>query len=127
MRVLVRKRGQAAPIPRRRILKTLFLGPLAAALDRPAAAVPAARAPAPAAPLLFNRFSVAGFQYYGGPALVRRLKPGALFNLVREPENPYDPYAVEIYVGEVKLGYVPRSDNRHLSRLLDKGQNWSVA
>lgn len=106
---------------RRRILKALLLGPLAAALDRPAAAAPPAQAPAPASALLLNRFSIAGFQYYDGPPLMRRLKPGAQLKLVREPNNPHDPFAVEIYLDKIKLGYVPRSDNKHLSRLLEQG------
>jgi hypothetical protein len=108
-------------ISRRRVLKSLFLGPLVAALEKPAEAAPLLQAPAASAPLLLNRFSVAGFQYYGGSALVRRLKPGAQLDLLREPTNPYDPFAVEIYRGKVKLGYVPRSDNKHISRLLEQG------
>jgi hypothetical protein len=135
---------------RRDFLKIISALPLAAALDRPAAASP----PAPPVRLLLNRFSIAGFQHYDGPALVRRLrpneeliyslefenghvqehtyrgikginprnlKPGALLKLTREPSNPHDPFAVEIHLGEIKLGYVPRSDNKHTSRLLDQG------
>lgn len=144
--------GSAMTASRRDFLKILSTLPLAAVLDRPAAASPPAAAPP--ARLLLNRFSIAGFQYYDGPALAHRLrpgeeliyslefenghvqehrykgikgikphrfKPGAQLKLTREPRNPHDPFAVEIHLGKIKLGYVPRSDNKHISRLLDQG------
>lgn len=137
---------------RRNFLKIVGALPLAATLARPAEA--AAPAPVPPKHLLLNRFSIAGFQYYDGPALVHRvrpgqelvytvefdngdrremtyrgvkgidpgrLKPGAALKLTPEPKNPHDPFAVEIHLGRAKLGYVPRSDNKHISRLLEQG------
>jgi len=50
-----------------------------------------------------------------------RLKPGTLLKLTRGPRNPHDPFAVEIHLDKAKLGYVPRSDNKHISRLLEQG------
>jgi hypothetical protein len=35
-----------------------------------------------------------------------------------EPENSYDGFAVKILCFDKQLGYVPRSDNKHISRLL---------
>ena len=67
---------------------------------------------------LINRFSIAGFQYHDGPAVFHRLHPGQYLSLVAEPDNPFDPFAVRIDYEGLKMGYVPRSDNRHLSRLL---------
>jgi hypothetical protein len=137
---------------RRDFLKIISAVPLAAVLNRQTEA--SASASTPSACLLLNRFSIAGFEYYDGPALVyrlqhkeeliyslefenghvqehiyrgvkginpRRLKPGAPLKLTREPDNPHDPFAVEIHLGKVKLGYVPRSDNKHISRLLEQG------
>lgn len=40
-----------------------------------------------------------------------------------EPDNPYDRFAVEIFYKGVKPGYVPRTDNKHISRLLCRGAN----
>lgn len=71
--------------------------------------------------IMMNRFSIAGFQYYSGPKILRKIKKGDRLTLVAEPKNPYDEFAVEIYFGKTKLGYVPRSDNRHISRLLGQG------
>jgi hypothetical protein len=145
---------------RRNFLKTLCTLPFAATLAREAessvlAHVPPST-PSPARRLLLNRFSIAGFQYYDGPALIHRLglrdavvyeidygrddteefvyhgvkstdqlnlHPGRQLDLKAEPGNPHDPFAVEIYLGKIKLGYVPRSDNKHISRLLDQGVN----
>lgn len=104
---------------RRDFFKIIAGLPLAAAFTRTAPAAPVPQAPP--ASLLLNRFSIAGFQYYAGPALVSRLRPGATCNLTREPHNPHDPFAVEIHIGRGKLGYVPRSDNKHISRLLEQG------
>ncbi|MDO3377548.1 HIRAN domain-containing protein [Geoalkalibacter halelectricus] len=44
-----------------------------------------------------------------------------LQSLFAAPDNPHDDYAVRIEWRGVKLGYVPRSDNKHLSRLLRQG------
>ncbi len=71
--------------------------------------------------MLLNVFSVAGLQYYDGPRMLGALGAGQLLDMRAEPENPYDHYAVELYCGSAKLGYVPRSDNRHISRLLRQG------
>jgi hypothetical protein len=106
--------------------------------------------------LLLNRFSIAGFQYCDGPALVHGLGPGdagvyeieygsgdtqefvyhgpkstyplnlhpdCQHDLKAKPSNPHDPFAVEIYLGKIKLGYVPRSDNKHICLLFDQGAN----
>ena len=35
--------------------------------------------------------------------------------MVPEPENPYDPNAIELRYKKVKLGYVPRSENELLA------------
>jgi len=68
-----------------------------------------------------ERFHVAGFRYYDGPRLVAQLRPGDRLLLRAEPENPHDARAVEVYLGQDKLGYVPRRRNATLSRLLAQG------
>ena len=67
---------------------------------------------------MVNRFFVAGFQYYQGEAVIHSLHPGDSLIFKAEPGNPHDYYAVEIFHGRTKLGYVPRTDNKHISRLL---------
>lgn len=101
-------------ITRRTLLKSMT------ALLIPASALDA-RAAAPGTSYVLNRFSVAGFQFYHGPKLLGRMKPGDVLQLCAEPENPYDEFAVRILWKGSMLGHVPRSDNRHISRLLQQG------
>ena len=73
-------------------------------------------------------------------ALYDALEEGERVKFVREPQNPYDEYAIRIdtrrdepigYVAEdenaldpgVKLGYIPRSINKVFARLMDAGKS----
>jgi hypothetical protein len=67
-----------------------------------------------------DQFNIAGFRYYDGAKELPRLAIGSRLMLRPEPANPYDPFAVEILHDAVKLGYVPRFCNRHISRLLQQ-------
>jgi len=40
--------------------------------------------------------------------------------LLREPENPFDEWAIEVYRGKNKLKYIPRLDNGVISQMMDK-------
>lgn len=64
---------------------------------------------------------VSGFQYYKGHEIWRRLKTGDPLSLVREPDNPYDKNAVEIYWHGLKLGYLPRRENSVAAQMLGRG------
>lgn len=98
---------------RRQLFKAVFI------LSLPALPGTARTAQQPSSrAYLLNRFAIAGFQYHDGPALFHSLHPGQSLTLTAEPDNPFDPFAVRIDFANRKLGYVPRSDNRHLSRLL---------
>ncbi len=69
-----------------------------------------------------QRSPVAGFQYHQGESLWAALEVGAQLELIREPENVYDKYAVRVDWQGHKLGYVPRAENAAVSHLLDHGQ-----
>ena len=62
-----------------------------------------------------SMFYVAGFQYYDGAFVLDELKPGKKLKMVAEPDNPYDPNAIELRFKKTKLGYVPRSGNGQLA------------
>lgn len=47
---------------------------------------------------------------------------GQKLTLFREPRNPVDKRAILVMNGEQKLGYIPRSQNEILSRLMDAGK-----
>jgi len=68
--------------------------------------------------VLMNAFAIAGFRYYDGPKELPKLTVGTRLNLRAEPDNAHDCFAVEIFHGPAKLGYVPQSCNQHISRLL---------
>lgn len=62
---------------------------------------------------------VAGFRYYRGPALISGMQSGDLVALQREPANPYDELAIALYWRNEKIGFIPRTDNPVLARMLD--------
>ena len=69
----------------------------------------------------FSNFDLAGFTYYDGVEVFGELKIGVKLHLVVEPENRYDVKAVAIYYKDKKLGFVPRSHNREISKFLNLG------
>jgi hypothetical protein len=73
--------------------------------------------------LLIQQCQVAGFQYHEGEALWSLLNIGDSLELVREPANPFDTYAIRIDYNGHKLGYIPRSQNQATARMLDEGRS----
>ncbi|MDR1331751.1 MAG: HIRAN domain-containing protein [Tannerella sp.] len=69
----------------------------------------------------FSGFHIAGFTYYDGVDVFCDLRIGTELQLKAEPDNRFDPYAVRIYHGENKLGYIPRDKNREISKFLQLG------
>jgi hypothetical protein len=69
---------------------------------------------------LLNKFSVAGFCFYEGPNLLEKMQPGDTLTMKPEPENIEDEYAVELYYKDIMIGHIPRSDNKHIFRLLEQ-------
>lgn len=73
-------------------------------------------------------FNITGWQYYNGEKLIDEIREqtwGAEkppVQLQPEPENMYDEYAVSIYWGGNKLGYVPRTHNEEIAVLLALGR-----
>ncbi|MCL2546160.1 MAG: HIRAN domain-containing protein [Oscillospiraceae bacterium] len=68
-------------------------------------------------------FHIAGFTYYDGLDVIEQLTLGTSVSLKSEPDNPYDPEAIVVMLGETKLGYVPKVKNDLLSTLLYFGYN----
>ena len=69
---------------------------------------------------LLNKFSIAGFFFYEGPNLIKKMKPGDTLTMKPEPENIEDEYAVELHFRDTMIGHIPRSDNKHIFRLLEQ-------
>ena len=68
-------------------------------------------------------FNLAGFMYYDGVEVFNELKIGTELRFVPEPENRHDEYAVAIYLNDTKLGFVPRGENKIISKLLHIGHD----
>lgn len=71
--------------------------------------------------LLIQESYVAGYRYHDGKKVWKDLRVGDALDLVREPDNPFDPNAVRVDWQGHQLGYVPRLDNEGVSRQLDLG------
>jgi hypothetical protein len=66
---------------------------------------------------------VAGTSYQDLEEIEPQLNLNDRFLLIRESENKYDTFAVAIYTSNrEKLGYLPRSKNETIARLLDAGK-----
>ena len=72
--------------------------------------------------LLIQASPLAGSQYHALPELLGRMQPGDALSLVREPENRYDRRAIRIEWQGIKIGYVPRRENRIIAAALDQGE-----
>ncbi len=81
-------------------------------LSRQAAAAPLRRE------FVIEEFHIAGFQYHDGPQVLPSLSEGQELRLVNEPENPHDDKAVRLEYAGHHLGYVPRTRNRPIFRLV---------
>lgn len=68
-----------------------------------------------------TNFHIAGFSFWDGAEAFEHLKIGTQLDLVREPDNKFDAYAVAIYFGDFKLGFIPRGENHDISKYLDMG------
>lgn len=98
-----------------------FLGQLAAlaGVSGAAGAVNVEARAEPTPPLFLIETHVAGLAYYQAMTALSDLAPGQSLILRREPTNPHDELAIEVFRGDLKLGYVPRFRNPVLARLMD--------
>jgi hypothetical protein len=71
--------------------------------------------------MLVQSSPLAGFQYYSGEALWREMREGDKLDLVREPDNSHDANAVRVEWRGIKLGYLPRAENRSVAAEMDRG------
>ncbi len=71
--------------------------------------------------ILVQSSPLAGFQYYAGKAQWGDMHEGDKLTLVREPDNAHDANAVRVEWQSVKLGYLPRAENRAVAEEMDKG------
>jgi hypothetical protein len=63
---------------------------------------------------------IAGWRHYDG-GLLWELPPGTPLRLVREPDNKHDALAVQVWVNDRMVGFVPRAANVDVAWALDGG------
>ena len=72
---------------------------------------------------LLNKFSVAGFFFYEGRSLLKKMKSGDTLTMKPNAENMEDEYAVQLHFEDTMIGHIPRSDNKHIFRLIEQGKD----
>ncbi len=63
---------------------------------------------------------IAGFRFHEGPDIMPYLQPGESLTLTAEPDNPHDPWAVRVEHNKSHIGYLPRTQNEFVARLLQQ-------
>ena len=72
-------------------------------------------------------FSIVGMNHRNAEAFVATLNPGVEATLVREPNNPFDPLAVAVWIDGVHVGYIPKAQNKALAAFIDQtGTDFAV-
>lgn len=77
--------------------------------------------------VLIEDTRVAGTTHiHGIDGIVDTLKDGTNLRLQRDPGNLVDAWAISVYAGESRIGYVPADCNEVLARLMDGGKALSA-
>ena len=71
--------------------------------------------------MLVQSSPLAGFAHYDAAANFDVIKVGDALSLIREPNNSHDTNAVRVEWRGIKLGYLPRKENRAVAIEMDKG------
>lgn len=72
--------------------------------------------------ILLQESPLAGYQYHRAHGVWPFLQVGAALNLRREYGNQHDPNAIGVWFKNDRLGYIPRSENKTLAQMLDRGE-----
>ncbi|EKF75771.1 hiran domain protein [Alcanivorax hongdengensis A-11-3] len=106
---------------RRRVLQLLFSGTVSGVI---APVVVRSRGKEQRFRLMDTRIAGSGYYAFSGVAML--LGPGDALSLRRQPENPHDHLAVEVFWKNHKLGYLPRRGNAVSAALMDQGGRLSA-
>jgi hypothetical protein len=71
--------------------------------------------------ILVQSSPLAGFQFHAGARIWEQLRVGDALALTREADNAHDSNAVRVDWQGIKLGYLPRSENRAVAAAMDGG------
>jgi hypothetical protein len=69
-----------------------------------------------------RQVSIVGSSFYPGAGnWIAKLAGGQQLRVVREPENPYDPNAIAVFIFQQQLGHFPRGFAAEVAPLMDAG------
>lgn len=71
--------------------------------------------------VLFKETEIKGTEYISNQHIFYMFEENDILTLKAEPSNKHDEYAVAVYFGDNKVGYLPRRDNKEISLLLQSG------
>ena len=71
-------------------------------------------------PIHLQDCRIAGSHHYDCSHVLADLRPGDALQFRRQPGNPHDERAIEIFWRDRKLGYLPRLENAAAASLLDR-------
>lgn len=86
-------------------------------------ASPASAESAAKARVMVQTTLTAGLAHHDAKTVWDEMQEGDALDLVREADNPHDPYAVRVDWSGHILGYLPQADNLDIARQLDRGQS----
>jgi hypothetical protein len=66
------------------------------------------------------KYSIVGMQFRGTEAVVKATAAGTAVKLVREPKNEYDANAIQVWIDDKLVGYIPKKENHALAASMDK-------
>ncbi|WP_026904669.1 HIRAN domain-containing protein [Pedobacter glucosidilyticus] len=66
---------------------------------------------------------VRGLSHYDFRKVQKLIKDGDQLTLIREPENIYDSFAIQVNLHEYRLGYIAAYENIILANMMDAGVN----
>jgi hypothetical protein len=69
----------------------------------------------------YKSFPVAGFSFYDGATVFKKLKIGSKLKLKAENKNLYDLDTIAIYSGSYRLGFVPQNTTYALYQMWNNG------
>ena len=64
---------------------------------------------------------IRGMWYYDGKNYTHKIYRHDDLDLVRQPGNTYDEFAIEVYWSGIKMGYLPKYENVPIANLIDNG------
>ena len=70
-----------------------------------------------------QRYAIVGMQHikpHNANAIIRQAEHHQEVYLVTEPGNKYDPNAVQVWIGAMRVGYVPKTQNAVLSKFINQ-------